>query len=213
MSAPAFVCILARMFLKEPCGVFHVITLASTMIGICLTAELDEVFSSGGGIDVWTRLIGLASGLGAAISQSFTVIILRKIKSVHYTVTLFICSWVGSLETLVITYFMDGFHLPKNPLDPWLVMSVGLSSFLGQIFFTKSLQVEEAGIISVVQGCLELILAFLFQITIFHHIPNVQTIIGAIFVLIAVILTGLRKYMLTLPSDNCLRRRLSFILR
>lgn len=48
------------------------------------------------------------------------------------------------------------------------MVAVGLLSFLAQILLTISLQLEEAGKISVMRKAGDILFAFLFQITIFH---------------------------------------------
>lgn len=184
------------------------------MIGICFTAKVDQIVIRGSGLDLWTQLAGIASGLGAAISQAIEAIILRRLKSVHHTVIMFIFSWIGAIEMALITYLADGFHLPEcGWTQPWLMMSIGLTCFTGQVLYTKALQVEEAGIISMVSGCQELILAFIFQITIFREVPGIQTIIGATLVLMAILFTGLRKYLTTLPGNHCLRKVFAFVMK
>ena len=50
----------------------------------------------------------------------------------------------------------------------YLMVAVGLLSFLAQILLTISLQLEEAGKISVMRKAGDILFAFLFQITIFH---------------------------------------------
>lgn len=212
-------CVFAHFFLKETCGIFHVIALAITLIGIGFTAKLDVIFGSSfegeleHGLDPTTQLYGLGCGLAAAIVGSMTFIVLRKMRSVHHSVVLFNFAWVASIEMSIITYFMDGYELPDNNVAPWLLMLIGVFSFYAQLMFTKALQVEEAGIVAMFKSSCDLMLAFIFQICIFGKIPDLCTIIGSLLVSSAVLLTSFRKYLITLPPHHVLRRSFIFILK
>ena len=48
------------------------------------------------------------------------------------------------------------------------MIAIGFSSFLAQILLTVSLQVEEAGKVSLMRKAGDVLFAFLFQITIFN---------------------------------------------
>lgn len=220
MSVPVFACVFARLFLKEPCSTFHAIALATTLVGIGFTAKLDVIFGSQfssspeekKSIDVVTQLVGLACGLGSALSNSLTIISLRKLKNVHQSVIMWNTGWIAAIEMSIITYFLDGFHIPDSPTIPWLLMTVGIFSYYGQMMFTKALQLEEASIVAMFEASCDLVLAFVFQICFFKVIPDIFTIIGALLVTTAVLLTSFRKFLPTLAHDHSLRRWFSFLI-
>ncbi|XP_074602357.1 solute carrier family 35 member G1-like [Brevipalpus obovatus] len=219
LSIPVFVCVFAHFFLREPCGIFHVLALSVTLIGIGMTAKLDLLLglsddpSDDHHMDRGTQLLGLSCGLASALTGSFNFLIVRQIKHVHHLIILSNYAWVAAIGMAVITYFMDGFGLPKDDKAPWCLMMMGMLSFYGQVLFTKALQVEEAGIIAVVRSSCELILAFVFQVTLFHQIPDFSTVLGALLVVVAVLLTSLRKYIITLAPDHFFRRWFAFTLK
>lgn len=214
---PVFVCIFARIFLKEAFGIFHVISLAVTLVGIGFTAELGVILGMTDpgehGLDRTTQLYGLACGMATTIIGSLSYIIVRKVKHLHHSVILFNFAWVAAIETSVITYFMDGFRLPACGIAPWLLTVLSVLSFYAQMLLTRALQIEEAGIVSVSRSSAELVLAFIFQITLFRQIPDGCTIIGSLLVSCAVVLTSLRKYIITLPGDHFMRRWFAFTLK
>ncbi|XP_074601885.1 solute carrier family 35 member G1-like [Brevipalpus obovatus] len=219
LSVPVFACVFARLFLKEPCGIFHSIALAITLVGIGFTAKLDVIFGSQvnsseetKSINVATQLAGLACGLASALSNSLTIISLRKLKNVHQSVIMWNTGWIAAIEMSIITYFLDGFHIPDSPTIPWLLMTVGIFSYYGQMMFTKALQLEEASIVAMLESSCDLVLAFVFQIFFFKVIPDTWTVIGALLVTTAVLLTSFRKFLPTLPHDSSLRRWFSFLI-
>lgn len=91
-------------------------------------------------------------------------------------------------------------------------MAVGVTSFFGQMMLTKALQVEEAGVVSMFKSSCDLILAFTYQILFFNHYPDGLTIFGSLLVLSGVLLTAVRKYLITLPKDKPIRQALNFLI-
>jgi drug/metabolite transporter (DMT)-like permease len=85
LSMPIFVCIFARIFLKEPCGIFHCIALVATLTGIAFTTKLAIIFGSSeeeikkSGIDSKKEIIGLLYSMGATLVGSVAYIIVRKV--------------------------------------------------------------------------------------------------------------------------------------
>lgn len=219
VSMPIFVCVFARIFLKEPCGVFHVVALAITLVGIAFTTKLNIIFNSSAeeaaaaGVNVENEIYGLASGMGATLIGSMAYIIVRKVKGLHHSVILFNFAWVAIIETTVITGALKGFSLPDCGLSPWLLMILAVLSFYGQLLLTMALQVEEAGIVSVTRSSAEVAFAFLFQIIIFREFPDAWSILGAVLVTSAVLLTSARKWVITLPADHMGRKVLGFVLK
>lgn len=150
---PVFVCIFGRIFLKEACGVFHVIALGVTLVGIAFTSKLDVILGGSDkdaenqGINRQNELYGLISGLGwfesnyrldylylkflfcntgATLVGSSAYILVRKVKELEYSVILFNFAWVALLESCVITYTVhDGIKIPENHITPWLLMALG----------------------------------------------------------------------------------------
>lgn len=210
-------CIFARIFLKEPFKTFHLIAVSVTVVGIGFTVKIDQIF--------WSLIsdeeaddehkqkgLGLLCGLSGAITCSLSIIVLRRLRNINHTVVLFNLSWVSSIFMICVTYSTSSFKLPECGYDPWLLVLLGVFSFFGQMMLTKALQYEEASTISVTRAALDIILAFILQITVFEHAPDAATFIGAFLVSSAVVLVNLRKYILTLPLDHYLRHWFAFII-
>lgn len=216
LTVPVFTTIFARIFFKEPCGLFHVIALVVALIGISLTAKLDAFFGMNDQQDVQisnSHFLGLLCGLGAALCQTTEALILRYLKNVHFAVILFTSSWVAVVELYIICYFSSALHVPERGLAVLIIVGVGFFGYFGQLLFTKAISMEEAGLISMTGSSMDLFLAFLFQITIFRVIPDTCTVIGSLLVFSSVLLISLRKYLVTLTRDHPLRKYLGFILK
>lgn len=219
LSMPVFVCIFARIFLKETFGFFHLFALAVTLLGIAFTAKLNIIFGTSAeeaqkeGVDKQVELMGLAAGMGATLVGSASYIVVRKVKKLHHSIILFNFGWVAVLQTGVITYYLDGFQLPDTGLSTWMLVILAICSFYAQLLLTKALQVEEAGLVSVTRASSEVFFAFVIQIFIFQRMPDKYSVIGAVLVTSAVVLTGIRKYIVTLPLDHWCRRVFALTLR
>ena len=58
--------------------------------------------------------------------------------------------------------------IPTNPYDWFLCVAIGVLSYAGQFALTVSLQVEAAGIATLMRKAFDIIFSYLFQITIFQ---------------------------------------------
>ncbi|XP_076345482.1 solute carrier family 35 member G1-like [Tachypleus tridentatus] len=212
-SVPVFVSIFARIFLKEPCGLFQVITVLLTMTGVLLITKLPIIrqYSS---VDIppSIRLYGVGAALISTVFASGVYIVLRKMKKIHHSVILFNFGWVGVIVTALSTAVFGNFSWPPCGIGQFLGVALGLFSFLGQIFFTKALQIEQAGFVSIVRAAADIIFAFLWQVLFFKEIPDVWSISGAIIVSICVLITSARKWFASLPPYSPLKKKLAFLI-
>lgn len=119
--------------------------------------------------------------------------------------------WVAMIETLIITTVVSGFSLPANPFEWYLIVILAVFSFCGQILLTRSLQIEQAGPVSVVRATTDIALAFLWQVIIFHENPDLWSIFGALLVSSCIVLTSLRKWVLSLPEHSRMKAKFYFL--
>lgn len=120
--------------------------------------------------------------------------------------------WVAILETAVITSLMNGFSLPRNEFEWYLIVVLSVFSFCGQLLLTRSLQLEQAGPVSIVRATTDIVLAFLWQIIIFRESPDFWSVIGAMLVFGCIVLVSLRKWLMSLPDHSRLKGRFNYLL-
>lgn len=84
------------------------------------------------------------------------------------------------------------------------------SMFTGQILLTLALQLEHAGPVAIARTS-DIVFAFIWQILFFKEIPNVYSIIGAILVISSVVVTALRKWILSSPENISLKLKLGIL--
>ena len=89
---------------------------------------------------------------------------------------LFNFSIVGLADGLILTIIFDVAldssdvkgGLPTNAYDWLACVAIGVLSYAGQFALTVSLQVEAAGIATLMRKAFDIIFAYLFQITLFE---------------------------------------------
>ncbi|KAI2805208.1 hypothetical protein BLOT_004200 [Blomia tropicalis] len=145
---------------------------------------------------------GVLAAMSSLIFASAVFIFIRKAKGAHHAVIMFNFGWVAMIETTVLTSVLNGFSLPANPFEWYLIVILAVFSFCGQILLTRSLQLEQAGPVSVVRATTDIALAFLWQIIIFRETPDMWSIFGALLVSSCILLTSLRKWVLSLPDNS-----------
>lgn len=75
--------------------------------------------------------------------------------TVHHSVIMFNFAWLAIIEIMLINYAFFDFNLPTNGHTPYLLFILACLSFYAQITFIKAIQIEEAGIVSVIRGSAE----------------------------------------------------------
>lgn len=218
-STPVFVSIFANLFLQEPCSPFNMFTIVLTLFGVVLITRPkmifgdtvpslnDEQVAEHDKNNMWGAVAAVSSTLFGASAY----VTLRALKGIHYSVIMSNFGAFALVYTFIVSWFMNILCMPYCNFDRWLVVALGLFSFLGQILLTISLQLEEAGPVAIARSA-DIVFAFFWQILFFKEIPNSYSVIGAIIVTTSVILTGLKKWSQTLPRESMVRKRLRYIL-
>lgn len=207
-SVPVVVAIFARIFLKEPCGLFHYCTLFLTMIGVMLITRPPFLFGQS------TKQYNILGPLAALLSTFFGAIVyvlLRALKDLHYSVILVTFATYSIVQTSSMAWATGNLCWPKCGTESLLVIALGLFSFSGQILLTIAAQLEEAGLVAIART-VDVVFAFLWQIIFFNEIPNIFSIVGAVLVTLSVVLIGLRKWIMSMPSTSSTRKKFGFLL-
>lgn len=55
------------------------------------------------------------------------------------------------IEMIIIDYFFFDFDLPQTGWNSYLLVLIGILSFYAQLLLTRAIQIEEAGVVSVVR--------------------------------------------------------------
>lgn len=218
-SVPVFVAIFARIFLKEPCGLFNVVTILLTLIGVVLITRPPFIFGThipslafedenSASTDLWAAV----AAFSATLFGANVYVLLRALKGLHFSVIMTNFGAFALVQTVGVTWFLGALCWPQCGVERLLVVALALFSFGGQILLTLSLQLEQAGPVAIARSA-DIVFAFIWQVLFFKEIPNVYSLAGAFLVTSSVMLTGLRKWALSLPENSTFKRQLSFFLK
>ncbi|XP_011698104.1 PREDICTED: solute carrier family 35 member G1 [Wasmannia auropunctata] len=217
-SVPVFVAIFARIFLKEPCGLFNVATICLTLIGVILITRPPLIFGhtigslSDGNIkpehaDLW----GAIAAFSATLFGANAYVLLRALKDLHFSVIMTNFGSFALIQTTLISWAIGALCMPHCGTDRLLVVALALFSFAGQILLTLALQIEQVGPVAIARST-DIVFAFFWQVLFFNEIPNRYSVGGAILVTSSVLLTGLRKWALSLPETSNIKKSLGILM-
>lgn len=151
---------------------------------------------------------GVALALISQVFNSAIIIILRRIRKVHWLLILIFLGLLGILENMIVAAALGVLILPiglKDSIITYLLMP--FTVWLGQISIMLALKFEEAGPVALV-GTSGVIFSFILQFLFFGVSPDIYSILGGTIVILGVMITTLRKWTDELPADD--KRRKTF---
>lgn len=208
-SVPVFVALFARVFLKEPCGMWNTISIILTLIGVILITQPPLLFG-GEKPQHYSSLFGAVAAFSSTIFGANAYILLRVLKGLHFSVIMTNFGGYAILQTFFYSVAFGILCMPNCGTERFLVVCLALFSYLGQVLLTMSLQMEQAGPVAIARSA-DIVFAFFWQIMFYNEIPSRYSILGAFLVLSSVMLVGLRKWALGLPEDSELRKKLGIL--
>ncbi|MBG7611226.1 DMT family transporter [Polaribacter sp. BAL334] len=173
-TAPIFAGVFAMFFLKEKIKAIQWVLFIIAFIGVLII--------KGFGIDVTT--IGLILAISSAFFMGLTFVVLRKIGTNDHPL-------------VIINYFMimaflfGGFmsinHWKQPNFSEWfLLLSLGLFGYIGQLFLTKAFQVGETSLVAPLKY-LEVIFTIIFGVIVLEENYNLWTLVGISLILVGLI--------------------------
>lgn len=190
----------ACVILKEACGVFQIIMVITTMTGVMLIARPTFLFSTDtmdNDFKPEDRVIGTIMSLGAALTMSFSYVMIRKAKKTPAVTVVTIFSFfgltLGALVFTILKFSKVEVHIPKGTRDFGLLVANGICGVVGQSLMVLSLQIEEAGLVSLMRT-IDIVLAFVYQISFLGQKPTLLSIGGAIIIFGTCVACALKKY-------------------
>lgn len=196
------------------------ITVILTLIGVVLITRpiflfpdgvkslVDEdIIDSSYRPNIW----GPVSALSATLFGANAYVLLRALKSVHFAVIMSNFGAFGLIYSIVIGIWLGGLCWPLCGTERLLVVALAVFSFFGQILLTLALKLEHAGPVAICRTC-DIVFAFIWQVIFFKERLNGYSIIGAVLVTSSVIWTGVRKWLISLPRESTIRKRLRYVI-
>ncbi|KAF5286561.1 hypothetical protein FQA39_LY16244 [Lamprigera yunnana] len=213
-SVPVFTTVFARMFLKEPCGKFSVFSVILTLIGVIFITRPPLLFSETvdalGNSTEKSEIWGAVAAFSATLFGATAYVLLRALKGIHFSVIMTNFGMFALVQCLLVTWIIGGLCIPPCGPDRYFIIALALFSFGGQILLTVALQMEQAGPVAIARSS-DIVFAFIWQVWFFNEVPNKFSVGGAILVMTSVILTALRKWVLSLPDNTNWKGKLGIL--
>jgi drug/metabolite transporter (DMT)-like permease len=170
-TIPLVTAFLGWWLLKERIGWSTAFALACAVGGVLVI-----VHPSGAGVNP----LGVAFALGGALCSSFAYVTVRTLaKTEHPLVIVFFFPLVAT--PLAIPWAASDWVTPQ-PIDILLLVAIGLTTQVGQVFLTMGLAAERVSRATVV-NYLQIVFAIGWQVLIFHDAPTVGTLAGAALII------------------------------
>lgn len=179
---PAFAAVFAVFVLGERMRGREIACLAMSIGGVLLVARPGFLFEGSAGLAPFAVAVALS---GAVLSAAAYVTV-RVLAREHHLVVIFyfaVISTVGSLPATAIDVV-----LPR-PADVLLLLGVGVSTQLGQVFMTKGLHLERTGR-ATATSLVQIVFAGLWGALFFSQLPGPLGLAGAGLIVAGVLLLG-----------------------
>lgn len=190
-TSPMFTALLAFWFLKEKLGLKEIVALVLGFLGILFIMK-----PNGLQLDL-TDVLGLLSGIGAALAYT-SVKELKKFYDTRVIVLSFMLT--GTIGPLLLIAFNDLIHVDflkasfvMPDLKMWImIVGLGASATIAQIYMTKAYGVTKAGIVGAVSYA-NILFSLIIGVMLGDALPDFWGAFGIILVIIGGILVAKEK--------------------
>lgn len=179
---PAFAAVFAVLVLGERMRVREIVCVAMSIGGVLLVARPGFLFGGSAGLDPFAVAVALS---GAVLSAAAYVTV-RVLANEHHLVVIFYFAVISTLGSLPVTAM--NVVLPR-PADVLLLLGVGVSTQLGQVFMTKGLHLERTGR-ATATSLVQIVFAGLWGALFFSQLPGPAGLAGAGLIVAGVLLLG-----------------------
>jgi drug/metabolite transporter (DMT)-like permease len=193
---PAFTAVLAVWLLRERLRLSEVGALVASLGGVVLIARPSVIFGGANALD--PAVVGVAL-LGALCSASAYVTV-RMLEGVDALVIIFYFSLVSVVGSIPAGWSA---MLWPTPIEWLLLLSIGATTQIAQLYMTRGFQLERAGRAAAV-GYLQVVFAAIWGALFFHEIPDAFTL-GGFALVVAGTLTLARTAQPGPPEELALR--------
>lgn len=171
-TVPVITAVIAWFVLRESIGWPTAFAIACGVAGVALVVR-----PSGAGLDPFGVIVGLV----AALTASTAYVTVRQLaRTEHPYVIVF---YFPLVSTPLIVPWAAATWVTPSATDWLVLLMVGLSTQVGQVFMTKALAIERAGKVTSL-GYLQIAFAIGWQWTLFGAAPTVWTLGGAALIVL-----------------------------
>lgn len=179
---PAFAAVIAVFVLGERMRRREVVCVALSLAGVLLVARPAFLFGAGSALDP----VAVAVALCGALMSATAYVIVRKLASEHHLVVIFHFAVISTFAAIPGTALRP---VAPSTTDLALLLAVGVSTQLGQIFMTRGLQMERTGR-ATAASLVQIVFAAVWGAVFFAQIPGPLGLLGAALIVTGVLMLG-----------------------
>jgi drug/metabolite transporter (DMT)-like permease len=166
-TTPLLTAVLAWWLLRESIGWTTLVAIVCGISGVLLIVR-----PTGEGLD----MTGIAAALGATVCSAFAYVTVRQLARTENP--LVIVFYFPLIATPLAIPWAAATWVTPAPIDWLLLVAIGMTTQIGQVFLTMGLAIEKAGRATSV-GYVQVVFAMMWQWVVFSTAPTVWTIGGA----------------------------------
>ena len=179
---PAFAAVFAVLVLGERMRAREIVCVAMSICGVLLVARPGFLFGGAAGLDP----LAVAVALSGAVLSAAAYVTVRVLASEHHLVVIFYFAVISTLGSLPLTAM--NVVVPR-PADVLVLLGIGVSTQLGQVFMTKGLHLERTGR-ATATSLVQIVFAGLWGALFFSQLPGPLGLAGAGLIIAGVLLLG-----------------------
>ncbi|GIZ02752.1 solute carrier family 35 member G1 [Caerostris extrusa] len=164
------------------------ITVALTLLGILLNSGVPELIYEDHVELSSLYLYGFMAGISCSLCASGRYFVIRKLNHIPHTLFNFNYACVSVVLTILFTIEFESFSVLQCGYQGFSIVSMGVASYIAQTLLTKALQCENAGTVTTAKAATEIFVNFLFQIIVFHDVPDGYSAAGSCLIAFCIIL-------------------------
>ncbi|MCY6412263.1 DMT family transporter [Acinetobacter sp. VNH17] len=176
-SSPIFIPLIAWLFLKERITTAMLCAAALGFIGVFCVAKPDQ------GLLNWISMVGIASSLLA--SMAFVTVRALTQTEPPERIVFYFC-FIGSLLSIIPMFWV---WRPYHLQELFFLIAAGVLANVSQIFMSHAYRLAPAGQIAPV-NYIAIIFAGIWGFLLWNEIPDLYSVIGFGFILIAITLSS-----------------------